>query len=443
MTDQLTPGQLINSLKPGAFLALGKVGTNAGAVEARKLKSGSVHLYWRYTLGAKTVRVPIGSYDSVAPPKSIEPTLRGYSVRAAFRVAEGFAKEHRDNLHAGGYAALAENRRLELQRKEQAKLAARDLTLYSLLTDYCDHLKALGRMSHADARSIFRLHVRDAWPKQAEKQASDVTPEEIADMMRKLADKGLGRTANKLRAYVRSAYQTAKDSRSKGSIPVAFKAYGITINPAAETANDEIHNKSAKNALKEEELRVYWRALKSLDGFKGAVLRLHLLTGGQRIRQLVCLLTADIGTDHIVLHDGKGRPGKPPRPHAVPLVTAAAKALAACGAVGEYAISTEGGETHLSPTTLANWAVEAATGAGILDFNAKRVRSGVETLLAKAGVSQEVRGRLQSHGISGVQARNYNDHDYLPEKRRALETLYRLLERKDADNVVAIAKKAA
>ena len=58
-------------------------------------------------------------------------------------------------------------------------------------------------------------------------------------------------------------------------------------------------------------------------------------------------------------------------------------------------------------------------------------------MLASAGVSRDTRGRLQSHGISGVQATHYDGHDYLPEKRQALETLLRLLEA-DQGKVVPI-----
>jgi hypothetical protein len=127
-----------------------------------------------------------------------------------------------------------------------------------------------------------------------------------------------------------------------------------------------------------------------------------------------------------VLYDGKGRPGRPPRPHVVPLTKAAAKALAGCKPKGEYALSTDGGETHIAATTLSAWAVEAARDI-IEEFQAKRIRSGVETLLAAARVSQEIRGRLQSHGIAGVQARHYDGHDYLEEKRAALEALQKAL----------------
>ncbi|MDT4874908.1 hypothetical protein FQZ97_1102420 [compost metagenome] len=115
------------------------------------------------------------------------------------------------------------------------------------------------------------------------------------------------------------------------------------------------------------------------------------------------------------------------RDNPVPLIPAAVRALAACEPSGVYAISTDGGETHLAATTLSQWAKAAAAAAGIKDFQAKRIRSGVETLLAKAGVSTEIRGRLQSHGISGVQARHYDGHDYMKEQRSALRALYTAL----------------
>lgn len=70
----------------------------------------------------------------------------------------------------------------------------------------------------------------------------------------------------------------------------------------------------------------------------------------------------------------------------------------------------------------------------------------METALASARVSQEIRGRLQSHGIAGVQARHYDGHDYMDEKREALETLFKLLTEstvaKPAKSAKASAKSA-
>jgi len=89
---------------------------------------------------------------------------------------------------------------------------------------------------------------------------------------------------------------------------------------------------------------------------------------------------------------------------------------------GEYAISTTAGKKPISVRTLAGWAQEIVVDS-IEGFQLKRIRSGVETLLAAHGVSREVRGHLQSHGLTGVQARHYDGHDYMREKGRALEIL--------------------
>lgn len=420
--------QTINGLQPGVFRTLCKV-QPLGALQARKQTSGSTALYWRYSIGTLSERVAIGLYDSAAPPKSLKPTLAGYSLQAAIRAAESLALEHHQHRDAGGRPALIAAKLEARNAAAEAVRQAAASTLESLLISYCDHLQSLGRSSHKDARSIFRLHVIEAWPRVATSPAKSVTGEQFADMMRKLIDAGKGRTANKLRSYARAAYQTAKAARSKPSIPLSFKAYEITANPVADTEPDELQNRPDKHPLDANELRTYWHAVKRRPGFKGALLRLHLLTGGQRIEQLVNLRKDEVAANSILLHDGKGRPGRSPRPHMVPLTTQSRKALFECKPRGKFALSTDGGETHVAATTLSDWAIEVVAGS-IDGFQAKRIRSGVETLLASVGISQEIRGRLQSHGISGVQARHYDGHDYLPQKREALEKLYRLLEQR-------------
>lgn len=435
-----TTGQKINALTPGQFLQLGKV-KPAGSLELRRLSSGAVTFYWRVTIKGKTSREVIGIYDSSAPPKSLQPTSKGYSIAAATRAAEVLAVQHCNNLDTGGYAGV---KAAQNEARVQAVAARREVakhTLGSLLVDYADNLEAMGRKSHKDVRSIIKLHIIDTWPTVATMPANKVTGEQVADMMRRVIELGKDRTANKLRSYVRAAYQTAKAARTKASIPVRFKAYNVTHNPGADTEPDETANRADKNPLSAAELRTYWQAIKTLPGLRGAVLRLHLLTGGQRIEQLVTLRTNDTASASITLFDGKGRPGKPPRPHTLPLLPMAAAALQDCQPQGIYAISTDGGDTHLGAVTLSRWAVTAA-GAAIPGFKAKRIRSGVETLLASARIGSDVRGRLQSHGISGVQNRHYDGHDYIEEKRHALDVLFSLLDAPDVGNVVQFIKAA-
>lgn len=332
----------------------------------------------------------------------------------------------------------------ELERKKHvdrealkaAARAAEQFTLRALLEDYVAYQKAIGRSSHRDAGTIFKLHVFGPWPKLAKLPANQVTGEHIADMMRRVIESGHGRTANKLRSYVRAAFQMAKSARSKPTIPVRFKDYMVTSNPADDTAPDESANKPDKRPLTLPELRSYWQSIKGMEGFKGAALRFHLLTGGQRIEQLVKLRTKDVTDTSVTLFDGKGRPGKPARPHTVPLIDMAAEALRQCEPRGEFAISVCKGAKHLSADTLSRWARAAAS--DIPEFEAKRIRSGVETVLAAARVNSDTRGRLQSHGVAGVQARHYDGHDYMDEKRQALESLFALLDTPEATNVLPL-----
>ena len=418
---KITRGAAINDLAAGSFLTLEKI-KPAGALQARRLANGGVVFYWRYTFAEKTERVMLGTYDSSLPPRSHEPVDGRCSILAATRIAERLAAAHLNSLTEGGHAAI-EQKKLADRSRARAERDGRKLhTLERLLTAYCDRLKSLGRPSHADARSIFKLHVIEAWPGVAALPAGDVTEEQIADMLRRLFELEKGRTANKLRSYIRAAFEIARKAKTDPKIAVTFKAFNIRSNPAAETEGDSTENRADKNPLRIDDLRRYWKRIEKSPGIKGASLRLHLLTGAQRIEQLVRLKTADTGPQSILLFDGKGRPGKSPRPHELPLTTQGARALKECAPVGEYALSTDGGETHISATTLSRWAVDAAE--GVAGFQTKRLRSGVETLLASIGITEEIRGRLQSHGISGVQSAHYNGHDYLDEKLKALRALY-------------------
>ncbi len=445
----LTIGQQLNQIEAGSFVTLQKIDPS-GALQARKQSNGAINLYWRWNIGNHSGRVDVGLYDPLASPKSRNKTARGISVAGAISVAEEHANVHYENRDIGGYPEVVkrklaeeEAKRAEADVQRAAQERAQKYTLARLLEDYANELERLGRSSHRDVRSIFRLHVLERWPEKANQSAIEITADEITDMQRAVINLGKGRTANKLRSYLRAAYQTAKKSRTKASIPEHFKAYGVRDNPVEDTEPDESANKPDKNPLSIEELCRYWQIIEPLGDFRGALLRLHLLTGGQRIEQLVKLKTRDIARDYaaFTLIDSKGRPGKEPRKHVVPLTAAAQVALRACNPIGEYALSTDGGTTHVTATTLSKWAVGvveavvANIGSGataavietIPDFQAKRIRSGVETLLSTAGASLEIRGHLQSHGISGVQKRHYDGNDFFPAKLAALETLYRTL----------------
>jgi len=352
----------------------------------------------------------------------LQPTARGYGIAAALEKCRALAEVHAARAHSGGLREAKVEERKTFLAQKTAEVEKSTRTLSKLLDAYVAHLKTQSRRSHVDAGKNFERHMNEAWPAVSQSPAADLTPDQVLDMLRRLIEAGKGRTANKLRSYLRAAYQCALDVRATASIPVVFKTFEIVFNPAAQTRRSPQFDRADKRPFSKTELRAYWKLLHNQPGNEAAVLRLHLLKGGQRIEQFVRLRWLDVADDAMTIFDGKGRPGQGPRPHQIPLLEPAREALAILKREGEYAISTTADKKPISVRTLAGWAQDIVDDS-IEDFQLKRIRSGVETLLAAQGVSREVRGHLQSHGLSGVQARHYDGHDYMREKGRALEAL--------------------
>lgn len=431
-----THGQRIAELKIGQSAVLEKIPAG-GSLEARKLSTGPVTFYWRRTRDSKTERQPIGHYDPLAPPKALKPTNRGYSVAAALEAAREFAK--RDMELPGGLRA--ERDRQASAKAEQAKAQAKrqKFTLEALCRDYWGWLKQQGKDSWKEARLVLTNHLAEPFPELASMPASEVQKREIVTALRRLTEAGKGATARKLRSYLRAAYACAVKADSDAALPLSFMGYGVVINPVEGTA--ALKTQTDKNPLPSEQLRKYWKELQNEEGVIGAALRLHVLSGGQRPTQLARLTREQVAGGTFTLLDAKGKRSTP-RQHLLPITKQIRTELALL-APGTYPLSTDGGKTPMHASSLSVWSSAVATRAGIKGFQLKRVRSGIETMLAEAGIPLHIRGQLQSHGIGGVQERHYDAFSYEPEKRKALETLYQLLEAKPAKNVRPLRRKAA
>ena len=62
-TAERSTGEILRSLKTGQFTTITKI-EQGGALQARRLLSGSITFYWRYTYEGKSDRVAIGPYCS-------------------------------------------------------------------------------------------------------------------------------------------------------------------------------------------------------------------------------------------------------------------------------------------------------------------------------------------------------------------------------------------
>lgn len=424
----------LQSLKPGEW-ASDKGRKGAGRLAARRLKGGEITFYFRYTKpDGKRDAIPLGLFSA-----------RKSSGRLTLEQATNEAGALSERYRGGDYdlrAALdADARQREAQRKEEAKQIERDAqraTLGDVLEGYCDHLDATGRVSADKVRGTLYRHVREVWPRTWNEKAADVEIEDLIPIIAMVADSGKGREAEKLRSYIRSAFTTANKARLDPRALPALRALNIRNNPSAGIAASESASEAGERNLTLSELQAYWRRIKALPAPAGALLRFHLLTGAQRVTQLSRLTTEHFDTDSkiITIRDRKGRRSKTkPRLHYVPLLPQAVEALEEMngGNMGPHIFTLTLGETGASyDMTRKQFSAVCSKmlEAGELEhgaFTLGDIRRTVETRLAAASVAPHIRAQLQSHGLSGVQTKHYDKYDYMPEKYRSLETLYRLI----------------
>jgi integrase len=401
-------------------------GRGRGALSLKAMPGGRAHWYFRYSLDRRHQYAAIGPYGTAADEFTLEAARVRCDVLAALRdkLPGGDLRAH---LEAQDAAAAAEQRKVVV-----AAVVAERGTLAALLGTYADGLDARGKANTAkDVRRLVKLHVTEKFPEYAAAPAKALTARQAAEMLRKVVEAGKGRTAAKVRAYLRAAYGQAQRAESDPAMPAAMLAFGVEANPIVGVATMPQFNTAADRALSEPELRALWRRLTATDTPSAGVLRLAVLLGGQRFNQLLRARVADFDADAgtLTLFDPKGRRSTPRR-HVLPC-PATALALLERRAEVAAALETDllfpaaNGEP-VTTNTVSKFLQDVrkamlAAKEIRADFELKDLRRTCETHLAALGVSKDVRAQIQSHGLGGVQDRHYDRHDYLVEKSKALD----------------------
>jgi len=319
----------------------------------------------------------------------------------------------------------------ELEREKNAEKEAikteteakKKYTLKALLESYADYLEAKGKLKSAKAaRSVVKVHVLDVDPTLAGKPATSITAHDIAALIRQTREKGKERTAGILRSTISASYNCGKRASFDSALPSIFIKFKISSNPTDVIPTIPVN--AGNRTLTPDELKQYTGALG--DDTVDMALKLALFSGGQRMSQILRAEIADWTPDAKVLRlfDPKGK-RRTPREHLLPLGQVAASI------VSELVKRSQVKETRwlfpsVKKTTPIHVSIpgprvtEIAGKIGKESFDLRDIRRTVETMLAGLGVSRDIRAQLLSHGISGVQTRHYDRHEYLREKHAAL-----------------------
>ncbi|MBL8424905.1 MAG: integrase family protein [Candidatus Accumulibacter phosphatis] len=420
--ERLTPDRIRGLAQPTGTGQFFTWDTDAPRLAVR-VTAGAKSFIFESKLNRQTVRVTIGDTRAWTLAAARDEARRlqvlidsGVDPRAAKREREAEAARLIAESAAGAAALVAE---AEAAKREQEKRER--YTLRTLCEAYCDLLQARGKPSARQARSILKVHVFEAHPEIAATPARDVTPLQVAAMVRQTREAGRERAAGVLRSYLSAAFTAGKKAPFDASLPAALIPFEIERNPV--DAIPAIGVRAGNRTLSADELRAYLAELG--DNLADQALLLALLAGGQRMAQLLRVKVADYDPDTATLRlwDGKGRRTSP-REHVLPLAPRAAALVAGlvdrARAKDSALLFSTHGAVQLDETTPGKRAAAIAAGMHGEPFDLRDIRRTCETMLAGLGISRDTRAQLLSHGIGGVQATHYDRHGYIAEKRAAL-----------------------
>lgn len=411
-----------------------------------------ISFLWRLNYEKKLYKFTIGKYDPKLSNRTTHKTDCGtMSIMGAIREAEQMATTHQRHINNGGYPAFHEEQKKQDEQDKQKKQDKQDenkqainddqkpvYTMASLLELYINTLK-----KPQDKNALRNAIEKNIMPHSSHimyKPIETVTVEEVMTMLKKAYRPEARTMVEKIRTAFLAMFRRAYNAKNNILGDDEFEPYNIAHGLTALPSLGLPKSTPDKNPLLEYEMWKYYKIINekpekdnNSEKLKRLYLKLHLFLGGQRMAQLVRLKYSDINKQgrYLTLYDKKGRGGlsnkviKLPILKHIEVILDEIKEIQSTFGGSEYVFTIYGKkEEHLRAEQLSTWGKGLVAGK-IEKFQLKRVRSGVETLLASMNVAEELRGRLQSHGVAGnVQNKHYNAYGYGKEFKVLLLAVY-------------------
>jgi integrase len=306
-----------------------------------------------------------------------------------------------------------------IQKGRSIKIAGdtRPGTVADLFEAYVAHLKVSGKSSWKEAEKVLNK-IADTFGRN--RPARDIEPDEITDVIRPIYDRGRRSMADHVRSYIRSAYswglKSEHDYRS-----ATERRFRLVYNPAAGIPTEP--KKVGTRWLDEEEFLRLYRWLECPDTpvhppYTRAV-RILMLTG-QRVEEIARLHVDQWDAKERIIDWSKTKNGKP---HAIPVPEVAAELIESIkpNVHGWFFPSATNPTKPVSHGTLYAFVWRQREREVIPVVTNRDLRRTWKTLAGKAGLSKEIRDRLQNHTLQDVSSKSYDRWNYMPEKRAAMK----------------------
>jgi integrase len=422
----------IKSLKPRdqKYLVTDSRGTrNSGRLALQVSPNGRKHFFFVYYWQGKRKLLSLGEYGG--GKLSLQAANQEYARQSEVLKAGYDPKEY-----AAEQEAEKERERqakAEALRKEQAQGS-----FGQLLDFYLDYLKA--NKSERHYRNVKYAIDHENLGALLDVRASKITTADIKPILQRIVDRGAHRMAEMMRAYLSAAFNLAISSADDIQTfqRQSNAEFNIEFNPVSRIRHIAGSNNARSRFLSEDEVRVLWAYLdRSVMHISTKLSIQFMLATGQRVEQCLTLEWSDIKGD---LWECPGSKTKNGRPNVIPLNQLAVSILDQMPKLGPYVFFGLDPQKRLATNTPTQAIKRIVTDLGIEHFVAKDLRRTFKTLAGRAGLSKDIRDKLQGHAQADVSAVHYDHYDYLTEKRAAMnqwgDYLSRIISGNDNDNIL-------
>lgn len=291
-------------------------------------------------------------------------------------------------------------------KKEKIE-AAKRYTFAAVVDEYIEFYAKPKNRTWKVVAKILHTHAVPIW---GEMPVDAIIRRDVIALMDKVVKRGKPSTTRHLFANIRKLFNWAAERNYIETSPCSNMR-----NPGSFKQRDRV--------LSDQEIRSIWKESELLGAPYGTLVQFLLLTG-QRLGECAKLTWKEIDFEEKLWRLSEGRV-KNKKAHEVPLSLAAIDLLkslprfAADGSEDElFAFTTTCGRKSFQGFSKCKGALDAKS--GVADWRIHDLRRTCATNLAKLGVPISTISQVLNHTDSSVTA-IYNRHNYLSEKRDALE----------------------
>ena len=340
--------------------------------------------------------------------------IKSYSEMSLKEARAAFRAEYSSAISLGADPALATVR-------NRLNDAAIEPTLEAMFKAYVANLKATGKRS---AERVERILINGEEPVAkvlgGARLAASVTTAEIVMLLKQRREHGVDMAAS-IRKYLNSAFNFGLKSENNYTVAHAGQTWRLKLNPVAGIPSDPEANKPGTRFLTPEEFNAYWHwcVSKRETSLLSFATLLNMATG-QRIEEI--LKMAEPGYDS-TMRTFYWAETKNEKPHLIPLPQVACDILDELKPIGPNKLYFPNKLDPSRPATADTilWLIETFAEETEAEYFTNRdIRRTWKTLTGRAGVTKEMRDKLQNHAQHDVGTKHYDRYDYLAEKRLAM-----------------------